>query len=158
MAPGPIRSASPMQRSTAAVVLLCALVCAGSAAAQGNTAPGSDDPLSTVLKGVKLKTDVGTMPDFVVKSRPPADSLHYIPIGSARPEPATPPLTVEEIKAEEAKLDALRLRHDRIAGRKGAPVPHTSVADGRKLPPKKPPPPKCILTCDIQRLPKPGSN
>jgi hypothetical protein len=120
--------------------------------------PGADDPLSTLLKGAKLKTDAGTMPDFVVKSRPQGDSLHALPIGSARPEPAKPALTVEEIKAEEAKLDAQRLRLDRIAGRKSAPVPRTSVADGRKAPPSKPAPPKCVLTCDIQRFPKPGTN
>ena len=67
-------------------------------------------------------------------------------------------MTVEEIKAEEAQLDALRLRHDRIAGRKSEPVPHTSVADGRKLPRPKPVSPKCILTCDILHLPKPGAD
>jgi hypothetical protein len=158
IAPASIPAALPRRRGTAAIVFLCVLAGAGSAAAQDNKAPGSDDPLSRFLKGVKLKTDVGDMPDFVVESRPPADTLHYIPIGGARPEPATPTMSVEKIKAEESELDALRLRHDRIAGRKSDPVPHTSVADGRKPPPPKPKPPKCILTCDILHIPKPGAN
>lgn len=96
------------------------------------------------------------MPAFVVKSRPPADTLHYIPVGSPRPEPATHALTVKEIKAEEANLDALRVRQDHLSGRKSEPIPHASVADGRKPPPRKAKPPKCILTCDILHIPKPG--
>lgn len=98
------------------------------------------------------------MPDFVVKSRPPADTLHYLPVGGARPEPATQVMTVDQIKAEESELDTLRQRHDRIARRKSDSVVHSSVADGRKTPPVKPVPPKCILTCDILHLPKPGAN
>jgi hypothetical protein len=98
------------------------------------------------------------MPDFVVKSRPPPDSLHYIPVGGARPEPAAPVLSVDQIKAEESELDSLRERHDRLARRKSEPVPHVSVADGRKPPRTKPIKPKCILTCDVLHIPKPGEN
>lgn len=153
-------AALPRQRGTLVIVFvfLGTFFFAGSAAAQDDAASGPDDPLTNVLKGVKLKADVGAMPDFVVKSRPPPDSLHYVPVGGARPEPAMPAMSVDEIKAEEAKLDALRLQHDRVGRRKSAPVPSTSVADGRKPPPKKPVPPKCILTCDILHPTKPGAN
>ena len=154
----PIFTSTVLRRPRPAVVaiLLGALAWAGSAAAQSEKAPDSDGPVSAVLEGLKLKAEVGQMPDFVVKSRPPPDSLHYLPIGGPRPEPASRQLTVDEIKAEESELDTLRQRHDRIAGRKSDPVPHASVADGRKPPPVKPARPKCILTCDILHLPKPG--
>jgi hypothetical protein len=142
----------------AAFAFLAALACTVPAVAQDDKAPGSDKPPSTILEQLKLKTDVGQMPDFVVKSRPPPDSLHYIPVGSPPPEPAAPVLSVDEIKAEESELDGLRDRHDRLAHRKSEPGSHLSVADGRKSPPVKPAKPKCILTCDILHIPKPGEH
>ena len=146
------------RHAVAATVFACALGLGGLAAAQDDKAPDSDGLVSKTLQKLKLKADPGTMPDFVVKSRPPADSLHYLPVGRPRPEPATGPLTVDQIKAEEAELDGLRERHDRVAKRKSAPATHASVADGRKLPPTKPKKPKCILTCDILKNPKPGDS
>jgi hypothetical protein len=142
--------------TAAAVVLLGALTWSGSAVAQADEAPNSEGTVSKVLQGLKVKTEVGQMPDFVVKSRPPPDSLHYIPVGGPRPEPAAPQMTVDEIKAEEAELDALKQQHDHIGARKSDATHHASVADGRKPPKSKPARPKCILTCDVLALPKPG--
>jgi hypothetical protein len=89
------------------------------------------------------------MPAFVTRTRPPAGSLHYLPVNGPRPQPPDKILTSAQIKAEEADLAGVRSRDDRLAGRKPVVVVAGSAA-GKPLPPKKKPVKKtCLITCTI---------
>lgn len=105
-----------------------------------------------VIANFKLRADPVEPADFVKKSRPSDDSLQYIPLGAAKPEPATRIMTFDEIKAKEAELDGVRARHDRIGARAAPKGPVKSVAYAPKvLPVKKPKP--CLITCVVEPRP-----
>lgn len=140
--------------SMATRCLLLALLASGflSASAQAQQTPAAS-PFRAALNAAGLRTDPAPMPDFVTRTRPPADRLHYIPMGGARPEPPDKPLTPDQIRAEEVDLAGLRSRDDRLGGRKPVVVVARSAA-GKPPPAKKKPVKTCRLTCTIG---KPGS-
>ena len=104
-------------------------------------------PLEVISKGVKLRSDPVESADFVKASRPA--ELNYIPVGSARPEPASRVLNLDELRAKQAELEALQSRHDKIAGRKQAKVAYNPIAQEPK---KKAPKPvvTCTITCQVR--------
>ena len=89
-----------------------------------------DHPLDKVLKALDLKTDIGEAPEFVRQSRPKTEG-DFVPVGAQHPARTIKVKTPAELKAMTADLDAARIRHDKIAGRKPPP----------ELPVKKPPAP-----------------
>jgi hypothetical protein len=104
------------------------------------------NPLEVISKGVKLSTDPGEPAPFVKESRP--EELNYKPVGGPRPQPAGRALSLDEMRAKEAELDAVRTDHARIAGHKTAKVAYNPIAQEPK---KKPPKPevKCVITCQV---------
>ncbi len=107
--------------------------------------PGGD-PISSVARGLKLRTDPASPPDWVVNSRKPGQDTQFIPTGAAaRTEPG-PLHSLDKLKEIEKTLDTERARHDRLGRRKAAPPPKRSVAIapiGKKTAAKRP----CVLTC-----------
>ena len=124
----------------------------GAAPAKSQAQPAkhnaSSSPLDVISKGIKLKADPVESADFVEKSRPA--ELNYVPVGGARPEPKGKLLSLDELRAKEAELDALRNRHDQLAHRK----PPTKVAyNPIAQEPKKKAPKKevsCAITCEVK--------
>ena len=77
-------------------------------------------PIDRVLKALDLKTDVVQPPDFVQASRPKTEG-DFVPVGAQHPTRTIKVKSVAELKAMENELDAARIRHDKIAGRKPPP-------------------------------------
>ena len=116
-----------------------------SAAAQAQTAV-RDEP-GPVSRALKLRTSVPPAPDFVVKTRPPADSMKFVPAHAPRVAPPSTPMTPAQIRAKERELDSLRAQQDRVAGRASTPPAPRSVADGGAQKRRPPAPIRCVLTC-----------
>ena len=143
-----VRCASSTFRALARCAVLLAIVGAPTAQAQAQQA-GASNPISAALGAIGLlRPDTGPMPGFVTRTRPPEADLHYVPLGGARPEPATKPLTPDEIKSQEAELSTLRARDDLRGGRR-APVVNARSAAGQPKAAKKTPPRTCRITCAI---------
>ncbi len=106
----------------------------------------SGDPLSTLSRGVKMRTDPGTPPDWVVKARKPGQETKFLPTGAAaRTEPA-PAMSLDRLKELEKSLDAERARHDKLGGRSPETRPGNTIALG-PMPKKKAVKRACVLTC-----------
>ncbi len=144
-----IRLAGTLAVCSVAGVLADSLGFLGRAAAQNQTETvrvPSGDPLSTISRGVKMRTDPGTPPDWVVKSRKPDQESKFLPTGAAaRTEPA-PVMSLDRLKELEKSLDAERARHDKLGGRAAAARPVNTIALG-PMPKKKAAKRACVLTC-----------
>ena len=105
-----------------------------------------------VIANFKLRADPVEPAEFVRRTRPPEDSLQYIPLGAAKAEPGSRLMTFDEIKAKEAELDGVRARHDRIGARPAPKGPIKSVAYEPKSPPVKKPK-SCLITCVVEPRP-----
>ena len=121
----------------------------GAAALAQDAAPASPGVMNSLARQLKLAPAPVHSADFVEKSRPAEGSLHYIPTGSARPEPGGPAvLTADQIRAKEVELDALLARHNAIAHR--APVQYAvNTAAGRPFEKRRKKSIHCLVTCRI---------
>ena len=126
---------------SAALALVGFLAVAGCASAQ---AP-SEDPVAAAAKLLKQRTDLPAAPDFIQKSRPAA-ATPFVPVGAPRAEPDGKPLNRDQIKAEEARLEALLARNGKSKDRK----PGRSAAGDPYVAPVKKKPAACVLTCEIK--------
>ena len=98
---------------------------------------GAQQGENGLLKALNLSTDVTEPKDFVKQSRQPEKPSEYISTQTPdRPRP-TRVKTEDEIRATEAQLDAARIRHDRIAGRKPPKDVGRSAAGPEKKKKKK---------------------
>ena len=136
------------------VALLIAGLALGGASAQTKLPRQKTPPQNPIdaIRNFKLRADPVEPAEFVRKSRPPEDQLQFIPIGAPKPEPATRPMTLDELRARETDLDGVRARHDRIGARAAPAGPPRSVA----LAPKPPPEKKkrnCLITCIVDPTP-----
>jgi len=131
-------------RCSLLVLLASGVLCAPAQAQQTHRS----DPIRAMLGAAGLRANRGPMPAFVTRTRPAPGSLHYIPVGGARPEPSGKPLTRDQIRAEEAGLAAVRARDDRLSGHKPVGVIALSAAGEPPVPKKKRVKP-CVLTCRI---------
>jgi hypothetical protein len=123
-----------------AFVLTCVLAFSPMAGAQ-ESAVG--DAVSRAGKFLKLTPDPVEPAPFVKESRPA--KLDYIPVHSKRPDPKTPPLTMEQLKAKEAELDRVRASHDQLAQRPSTKAAYKPLAQAPK--PKRMQRNKCIGYC-----------
>ena len=97
----------PRRAASAGLLALAALFAGGSAV----YAQQQDSILKQAFKVFGFATDVAPPPDFVSKTRPPADP-DYIPVFQPPPEPARPALKSEELKAVKGDLDGVQKLHD----------------------------------------------
>lgn len=120
-----------MRRATLVFALVAGAALAGCASARAQQGEGG------LLKALNLSTDVTEPKDFVKQSRQPEKPGEYI--STQTPDRARPTRvkTDEEIRATEAQLDAARVRHDRIAGRKPPKDVGKSAAGPEKKKKKK---------------------
>ena len=130
----------------AGVIVLAAL--APATAQERRSATITKTPVE-VIQEFKLRHDPVEPAPFVRATRPPEESLQYIPVHSARPEPPGRVMTYEELKARENQLEAVRARHDRIGGRQRVAVKYNSVAGPPNPPAAKPAKFPCQITCRI---------
>ena len=116
-------------QSCAAVVLVIAgLSIAAPCAARAQDAAAH--PVDRLLKALDLKTDPGQPADFVTASRP-KEERDFLAVGEPHPTRPVKVKTADELKAMEADLDAARVRHDKLSGRKAVapkPVKKTGAA------------------------------
>jgi len=74
---------------------------------------GDTNPVRDLVVGVGAGPEPAATPDFVRTSRP--RSVDYIPVGTRNAGPPTPPRTADQVKAEEAALDAVRTANEAAA-------------------------------------------
>jgi hypothetical protein len=148
MRPLPLHDALPPRPRPAAIAralacALCAMVFSAAALAQSAT------PVDSLSKALKLKPDEPTPKDFVRQSRPPAETLRYVPINTPRADPPKSVMSPDEVRKMEADLDRVRTRHDAISGRKPLAGPFRSTANDAK--PRTPPVvgAGCAITCVV---------
>lgn len=97
--------------------------------------------IETITAGPRLTTTPPEAADWVRASR----ATQAAPRGSRGPERAV--LTADQIRANEAQMDALRARHDRAAGRKPLPGKPGSAAGKPEAAEAEKYEPGCALTC-----------
>jgi hypothetical protein len=112
--------------SRAPAVLLAVLV-----AANVTACTGGSNPVRDIAVAVGGGPKVAPTPDFVAQSRP--KNLDFMPIGTAEEGRSTPARSVDEIKAAESELDALRARNE-AAGAAAARAGGTPPPEPVKLP------------------------
>lgn len=127
------------RQAVLAAALLASLVAVqpGAALAQGL--------FETLSQGPRLRTDPGEPADWVRASRPAViPDAAGARLDDRQPRRAL--LSPDEVRRKERELDALRLRHDRISGRKPATGKFKSAAAEPivKTPKKQV---RCALTC-----------
>lgn len=105
-------------------------LCSASGAARAGDAENAGG-VSGVLETLNLKAKVGSMPDFIEKTRPDPDHLDFIPAGAPHPKREIKAKTPEEVEAAKAALDAAAKAQ--LAPKK---PPATSDANGARK--KKP--------------------
>lgn len=84
-------------------------------------------PLKWIMKKVDFATDSDApKPDFIEKTRPPAEDMKYIGIGEKRPERALKPKSQADAKAAEAALANKAAEYGNLAATKpNLPPPPT---------------------------------
>jgi pyruvate/2-oxoglutarate dehydrogenase complex dihydrolipoamide acyltransferase (E2) component len=92
------------------------LVAGALLAAAGCT--GDTNPVRDLVVGVGAGPEPAATPDFVRTSRP--SRIDYIPVGTRDAGPQAPPRTADQVKAEEAALDAVRTANEAAAARAAA--------------------------------------
>jgi len=112
--------------SRASALLLATLV-----AANVTACAGGSNPVRDIAVAVGAGPKVAATPDFVAQSRP--QNLDYMPIGRSEEGRPTAARTAEEVKAEEAELDALRARNE-AAGAAAARLGGTPPPEPVKIP------------------------
>ncbi|MDB5571018.1 MAG: hypothetical protein JWN93_2201, partial [Hyphomicrobiales bacterium] len=98
----------------------------------------------TLMQGPRLRTDPGEPADWVKAARPAQTPQ---PVRGAQGEPSRPLMNADQIRKREAELDALRSRHDKIAGRKPPTAKYASAA-GEPVKKAKKREIRCVVTCE----------
>ncbi len=111
-----------------------AVIAVSALAAPALAEDGGSHPFDSALKMLNLKTDAGSMPDFVTQSRGSQPEENYIPIGAKPPARSLKPKTAAEVKALTADLDAARAA--RVAGKRPLPAGAADPAKTAKAPGK----------------------
>ncbi len=113
----------PTRSCLATVLLMGAIgIASGVNGAAAQTATTAPDGSIDVLRALQLKAGPAPAPDFVVRTRPGADKLDFIPVGKHPPDRSDKILSPAEVSALTADLDATREKQQRRAGRKPAKV------------------------------------
>lgn len=121
----------PLRRGLAPVALVALLAgaSAGPAAAQS---AGGESSFAGVMETLGLKSRARAAPEFVERSRPGADALHYMPVGAPRSDaPAVKTMTPAEVAAATEALDQARVKQQRQAGLVPAAVPLKTAAKAK---------------------------
>jgi hypothetical protein len=116
---------------------------AGQAKARDQQKRESKGFIDTIMQGPRLSTTPPEAADWVRASRPAPGAQRAV----AAPQPGRAVLTPDEIRAKEAQLEALRNRHDRLAGRK---PPQGKFGSAAGKPPEQQAEryqPNCVMTC-----------
>jgi hypothetical protein len=118
-------------------ILRRAILLAGVAVLAGCTTDGN--PVRDTAIAVGMGPKIEAAPEFVTRSRPAR--LDFIPFGTAPPARPTAARTIDEVKATEAELEALRASHEAVAqsARQGgeatpAPAPVPIKPKSKKTP------------------------
>lgn len=101
--------------------------------------------IETLTQGPRLRTDPGQPADWVRASRP-AVIPDAAAVDPADRQPRRALMAPDDVRRKEAELDALRVRHDRISGRKPFTEKVRSAAAEPVVKPKKKEV-RCALTC-----------
>lgn len=143
----PLRAPDKMTKGLLVAAMLAAcgwgVDFVASASAQSPTRSAPSGLLDTIMQGPRLRTDPGESADWVKATRP---SESPNPVRGAQGEPSRPLMNADAIRKREAELDALRARHDRLAGRKRSTAKYASAAGPPVKKPKKRDAP-CVTTC-----------
>ncbi len=100
--------------------------------------------METLMEGPRITTTPPPAADWVRAARPDPNA----PRPAARPAaPGRPVLTDAQVRANEAQLENLRARHDRVAGRKPPTGKFGSAAGKPQAPEVEEHKPGCALTC-----------
>jgi hypothetical protein len=100
--------------------------------------------METLMEGPRITTTPPPAADWVRAARPDPNA----PRPTARTAgPGRPVLTDAQIRANEAQLENLRARHDRVAGRKPPTGKFGSAAGKPQAPEVEKHKPGCALTC-----------
>lgn len=113
----------PIRRLGAAPALAGALLLAGMSVPAIAQSPEAASPLGSLAETLGLKAKPTRAPDFVERSRPATDALHYIPVGTPHPDAAVKTMTPAEVAAATDALDQARVAQQRRAGLAPAPPP-----------------------------------
>ncbi len=119
---------------------------ANAAAKQKPTAakPAPKGFVETLMEGPRITTTPPPAADWVRAARPDPNVTRP----AARPAaPGRPVLTDAQIRANEAQLENLRARHDKVAGRKPPTGKFGSAAGKPQAPEVEKHKPGCALTC-----------
>jgi hypothetical protein len=112
-------------RAGCAVLLVAAV---GLGAAGCSAQPLSENPsVKGVTDKLNITTTVPPPADFVAKSRP--TSVDYMPVGVVPPARSMKPRDPAKVKELEAEMEATRMRHDRLGGRKPPATAKPKPAD-----------------------------
>lgn len=130
------RGASKKQRKSAGKV-------------ESKTRPATAKPapkgfIETIMEGPRLTTTPPEAADWVRSSRPAQNAQ---PTAARAPAQQRAVLTGDQIRANESQLDALRTRHDRIAGRRSPTGKAGSAAGKPDAPEVERYKPGCALNC-----------
>ena len=80
--------------------------------------PQPESAFGDFMRNFKFRHPPVTPKDFVVKSRAAAPPVEFMPVEKTPPDHDIKIKSKEEVAATTAALDALRGRHDHVAGRK----------------------------------------
>lgn len=119
--------------AAAAAGLAAAALAGASAPAAAQDIKLGEDPLSVMLKW-RPTAPPAPMPDFVRKTRPAEDELHYTPLTGAQPErprTKTPAELAETMKKLDAAGAGARAQASRAFGRARAPRKPGRTARGK---------------------------
>ncbi len=142
----PMRSFASLAVATAATAAICCAAPTAASAQAPPAQPPSTSVFDDVAKTLKLEATPRDPADFVRASRKPGE-LDYVPVGGARPEPAQPLMTPDQIRAREAELESLRARQDALARRK--PAARTRSAAPGSVKTAKAAQRHCLITCRV---------
>lgn len=106
--------------------------------------PAQKGFVETIMAGPRLTTTTPEAADWVRASRPAQNAQ---PAAARAPAQQRAVLTGDQIRANESKLDALRTRHDRIAGRRSPTGKPGSAAGKPEAPEVEKYKPGCALNC-----------
>ncbi len=117
---------------------------AGATARPASAKPAPKGFIETIMEGPRLTTTPPEAADWVRASRA---TQNVQPRAARAPAQERAVLTGDQIRANEAQLDSLRTRHDRIVGRKSPAGKPGSAAGKPEAPEAEKYKPGCALNC-----------
>lgn len=116
-----------------ALIAIASMLSGQVVAGEDGTEKQSSGFWGTVFETLNLRTNVGSVPDFVEKTRPDPSTLHFVPTGLPHPARPVRVKSAAEVEAAKQALDTARstqLNASPTATRRAIPPP----------PPLPPPP------------------